>query len=397
MAVSLASTFKTWVASWNSEDTMALTALQVKNAKPGKYGDGGGLRLDVNGSNKSWVFRYTSPVTGRERFMGLGSATEVTLAQARDSAAAARALVRERKDPIEQRKEQRTTARVEASRAVTFRQYAESFISGRESGWKNPRHRQAWRNSLRDYAFPIIGDKPIVDVDTSAVLQVLRPIWQTKSETARRVRGRIESILSAAKAEGLRLGDANPATWRGHISEVLPGHKKSDVVHFPALPYAAMPAFWRSLTTDASDAARVLRWIILTVCRFSEAKGMEPGEVQGDLWTIPAARMKAGKMHIVPLVKGALAELPFRAVSDVALAKVIRRHTDKPATTHGFRSTFRDWAGDETEHSRETIEAALAHAIGSATEQAYRRKTALTKRRALMMAWAEFANSTVVY
>jgi integrase len=371
---------------------MALTALQVKSAKPGdKLADGGGLRLDVDrNGNKSWVFRFTSPVTGRERFMGLGPARDVTLAQARDAAADARALIRERKDPIEQRKEQRAEAKVEASRAVTFRQYAEQFISGREAGWKNPRHRQAWRNSLRDYAYPAIGQVAIADVDTAAVLQVLRPIWSTKTETASRVRGRIEAILSAAKVEGLRTGD-NPALWRGHIAEVLPSKRKvAAVEHHAALPYRELPAFWKSLAADTSDAARMLRFVILTACRYGEAIGMQPGEVKGDLWRIPAPRMKGGKEHTVPLTPLALKQLPFRPVSDVSLAKCIRNHSNTPATTHGMRSTFRDWCGDMTDFPRELAETALAHVVGSEVEAAYRRSTALEKRRELMTAWADY-------
>ena len=375
---------------------MALTALQVKNAKPGeKLGDGGGLRLDVDrNGNKSWVFRYTSPTTGRERFMGLGPARDVSLATARELASEARALVRQHKDPIEHRKEQRTAARVEASRAITFKVYAEQFIGGREGAWKNPRHRQAWRNSLRDYAYPIIGQLPIADVDTGAVLSVLRPIWGTKTETASRVRGRIEAILSAAKVEGLRTGD-NPALWRGHIAEVLPSKRKVVAVeHHAALPYAEMPAFWKSLMADSSDAARMLRWVILTAARYGEANGMQPGEVKGDLWTIPAKRMKAGKEHVVPLTPLALKQLPFEAVSDVSLAKVIKRNTDTPATTHGFRSTFRDWCGDCTDFPREIAEAALAHVLGE-VEAAYRRGDALAKRRELMQAWTAFLNASL--
>jgi integrase len=380
------------MASWSLEDTsMALTALQVKNAKAGdKLSDGGGLRLDVDrNGNRSFVFRFTSPVTGKERFMGLGPVRDVTLAQARDAAAEARALIRERKDPIEHRQQERTAARVEASRAITFKAYAEQFISGREASWKNPRHRQAWRNSLRDYAYPVIGHMPIADVDTAAVLQVLRPIWSTKTETASRVRGRIEAILSAAKVEELRTGD-NPGLWRGHLAEILPSKKKVRAVeHHPALPYPEMPAFWKSLAADTSDAAQMLRWIILTVCRYGEAKGMPPGEVKGHLWTIPAARMKGGKEHKVPLTPLALAQLPFRPVSDPALAKCIRRHTGSTATTHGMRSTFRDWCGNETDFPRELAEEALAHTLGE-VEAAYRRELALAKRRELMKAWAEY-------
>lgn len=375
---------------------MPLTALQVKNAKPGdKLTDGGGLRLDVDKTgNKSWIFRFTSPVTGKERYAGLGSASDVTLAQAREAAQDARALIRAGKDPIEHRKEQRVAAKVEASRAITFKVYAEQYISGKEAGWKNDKHRQQWRNSLRDYAHSHIGQLAIAEVDTEAVLKVLRPIWTTKKETARRVRGRIEAILSAAKAEGLRSGE-NPALWRGHLDQVLARRRKSEVKHHAALPYEEMPGFWRSLTSDTSDAARMLRWIILTAARFNEAYEMDlDAEVKGDLWTIPSVRMKAERSHAVPLTSLALEQLPFRPVSDVTLANCISRHTHMPATTHGFRSTFRDWAGDCTSFPREVAEAALAHATGDDTEAAYRRATALAKRRELMAAWATYCRGS---
>lgn len=372
---------------------MALTALQVKNANPGdKLSDGNGLRLDVDrNGNKNWVFRFTSPVTRKERFMGLGPLRDVGLAKAREAAADVRALVREGKDPIEQRRQGRDSTRIEASRTVTFQVYAEKFILGREAGWKNPRHRQIWRNSLRDYAHPHIGQMPIADVDTAAVLQTLRPIWNAKPETASRVRGRIEIVLSAAKAEGLRSGE-NPATWKGHLDQVLARRKKSDVEHFAALPYGKMPALWQSLATDTSDAARMLRWIILTACRYSEARGIQTAEVQGDLWRIPAPRMKGGKEHTVPLTPLALAQLPFRPVTDVSLAKCIRRHTSESATTHGMRSCFRDWAGDCTDFPREVAEQALSHTVGSEVEAAYRRGSALEKRRALMNAWTAYCS-----
>jgi Arm DNA-binding domain len=203
---------------------MALTALQVKNAKPNdRLSDGGGLRLDVDkNGNRSWVFRFTSPAIGKERYAGFGSAGDVTLVQARDAAQEAPALLRKGVDPIEYRNGQRAAAKVEASGAVTFKAYTEQFTSGREAGWKNDKHRQQWRNSLRDYAHPFIGQLPIADVDAAAVLKVLRPIWTEKPETARRVRGRIEAILNAAKAEGLRAGE-NPALWRGHLTRCLPG------------------------------------------------------------------------------------------------------------------------------------------------------------------------------
>jgi integrase len=221
----------------------------------------------------------------------------------------------------------------------------------------------------------------------------VRPIWDVKKETARRVRGRIEAILNAAKAENLRTGE-NPALWRGHLDQVLARRKKSEVKHHPALPYEEMPEFWKSLAADTSDAARMLRWIILTACRFNEADNLDQAaEVKGDLWTIPAIRMKGEREHRVPLTKSALAQLPFRPVSDVTLSNYIARHTDTIATTHGMRSTFRDWAGDCTSFPRDIAEMALAHAVSDETEAAYRRSTALTKRRALMEAWADYCGS----
>ena len=375
---------------------MPLTTLRVKKAKPGdKLSDGGGLRLDVDkNGNKSWIFRFTSPLTAKERYAGLGPATDVTLAQARDAAQAARALLREGKDPIEHRRKERAEARVDASRTTTFKVYAEGFISAREAGWKNAKHRQQWRNSLRAYAYPHIGHKRAADIDTADMLKLLRPIWDIKKETARRVRGRIEAVLNAAKAEGLRSGE-NPALWRGHLDQVLPPRRKSEVKHHPALPYEEMPDFWKSLANETSDAAHMLRWIILSACRFNEAADMDPGaEIKKDLWTIPAIRMKGEREHKVPLTQLALAQLPFRPVSDVTLSNCIARHTNTIATTHGMRSTFRDWAGDCTDFSRETAEMALAHAIGDDTEFAYRRATALAKRRELMKAWADYCAGT---
>jgi integrase len=210
------------------------------------------------------------------------------------------------------------------------------------------------------------------------------------------VRGRIEAILNGAKAEGLRTGE-NPALWRGHLDQVLVKRKKSDVQHHPALPYVEIPRFMASLAADTSDTAPMLNWIILTACRFNEAYEMDiDAEVKGDTWTIPGLRMKADKEHKVPLTAAALAQLPFRPVSDVTLSNCIARHTNSPATTHGMRSTFRDWAGDCTSFPREIAEMALAHAVGDETEVAYRRSTALAKRRALMNEWADYCASANV-
>lgn len=325
--------------------------------------------------------------------MGLGTARDVSLAQARDAAQEARGMVRQGRDPIDQRNAHKVAVRIEASRSITFKAYAERYITGKEAGWKNAKHRQQWSNSLRDYAYSHLGNLPVSEIDTEAVLKVLRPIWSDKKETARRVRGRIEAVLNGAKAEKLRTGE-NPALWRGHLDQILAMRKKSDVVHHAALPYGEMPEFWKSLATDRSAAAGMLRWIILTACRFNEARDMdEASEVNGGLWTIPATRMKAERPHVVPLTVAAQSCLPVPRVSDVSLSSCIKRHAKSPATTHGFRSTFRDWAGDETDASWETAEAALAHVVGDETEAAYRRSTALKKRRQLMESWANYCES----
>jgi integrase len=332
--------------------------------------------------------------------MGLGAAPNASidsarksLADAREAADGVRKLLREGKDPIEHRSELRTAAKVKAAKAISFKDYAEQFITTHEAGWKNPKHRQQWRNSLRDYAYPVMGSTVVPDIVTDDVVKVLAPIWMTKKETAARVRGRIEQILDAAKAQKIRTGD-NPATL-SIIRHLLPKQRrKVGVQHHPALPYQEIPKFWKSLADDTSDAARMLRWIILTACRFNEAYSIdEAAEVKGDLWTIPPIRMKGERTHFVPLTPLAVAQLPFRPVSDVTLSNCIKRHTKTRATTHGMRSTFRDWAGDETEAAWEVAEAAIAHAAGDETEIAYRRGTALAKRRKLMNEWARYCVS----
>lgn len=373
---------------------MALTALRVKNAKPGdKLSDGGGLRLDVDPrGGRAWVFRFKSPITGKERYMGLGPASDVTLALARDAAQAARQLIREGKDPIETRNERKAAAKIEASKSITFQAFAEQFVTTHKPGWKNAKHAQQWENSLTTYVYPLIGTVSVSGVGTDEVVKVLSPIWMVKRETAARIRGRIEQILNAALAKNLRTG-TNPALL-GVLKHLLPAQKRKRLVkHHASLPYEEMPKFWKSLSDDASDAARMLRWIILTACRFGEAHKMNQAEIKDDLWSIPAGRMKADRAHFVPLTSLALAQLPLRPVSDVTLAKCIRRHTNSPATTHGMRSTFRDWAGDETEAAWEVAEAAIAHATGDDTQAAYRRRTALAKRRKLMEDWAAYCEA----
>lgn len=387
-----------------------LTALQIRNARPGeRLTDGDGLRLDVDLKGRGrWFFRYTSPVTRKERLAGFGPARDVSLAAARAAAADARSQIRRGIDPLELKRIARAEALAEARRDVTFKAYAETYIAAHEPAWKNAVHRRGWRSSLRDHAFQHIGHMALADISTDDVLRVLRPIWDSKKETARAVRQRIEAILAAAKVEGLRSGE-NPAQWKGHLDHLLPRHTRAQR-HFDALPYDQLPTFWKSLVVDESDAAALLRFTIATVARYSEAANADWSEIDRDkkLWTIPAARMKAGRDHIVPLSDAAMAALAKshtesglifpavrsgRKMSDVTLSKCIKRHTATPATTHGFRSTFRDWCGDETDFPREIAEGCLAHQVGSAVEQAYRRGTALKKRRELMQEWSVYLNT----
>jgi integrase len=368
-----------------------LTALKVERArKPGMYSDGDGLYLQVRGpTSRSWIFRYQE--NRKQRYLGLGSAKDIGLADARELAAEVRLQRRkEGKDPIEERRRQRTAVHIEAARSMTFDDCAAAYIKAHEAAWRNPKHKQQWKNTLATYVTPVFGSVPVGDVDTTMVIKVLQPIWTAKPETAGRVRGRIEAILDFAKASKFRDGE-NPARWRGHLQFALPNRAKIRAVrHHPALPYGEMPDFWRSLVKDTSDAARLLRFIILTACRYNEAATMDRVEVSGNLWTIPAHRMKAERPHQVPLSAAALACLPLQRVSDVALANCIKRHTITPVTTHGFRSTFRDWAGDCTDFPRELVEQALAHIVENETERAYRRGTALAKRRLLLEAWGAF-------
>jgi integrase len=370
---------------------MGLTVKQVEHAKPGeRIGDGNGLWLFVAASGtKSWMFRFTSPVTRKAREMGLGPATDVKLAEARDAAQQARKLVLAGRDPIEERKHERTAVKVEAAKSVTFARFAEKYIAAQKPGWRNPKHAQQWENTLKTYAYPVIGDLPVADVTKGHVVQVLEPIWLSKKETAARLRGRIEVIVDAAKANDppLFIGD-NPALL-GILKHSLPKQKrKRSLKHHPALPQSEMPQFWSRLASDTTDAAVMLRWIILTACRFGEARYMNGSEVKGDVWTIPAGRIKGEREHKVPLVSQAVALLPFRVVSDVSLTKCIRRHTDSPASTHGMRSTFRNWVRD-TGRDETLGELALAHAVGNETERAYARSDAFDRRRQLMQEWAD--------
>jgi integrase len=383
-----------------------LTARQVAalNAT-GRHSDGGGLYVRVTSAGaKSWVFMAT--VAGKRVEVGLGSTNAVTLAGARTIASTMREAVAMGKNP---RDVLEPSAPAEQPRVPTFGEFAEEYIASVEAGWKNPTHRAQWRNSLRDHAAKLTS-VPVDEVDTDLVLDVLRPIWLTKAETAGRIRGRIEKILDAAKARGLRPRDAlNPAALRGHLALLLPRQGGMVRGHHKALPYAEIPAFMARLRTRDALAARCLEFTILTAARSSEALQASWAEIDREqqLWTVPATRMKAGKEHVVPLSAPAIAlltalrpEHPKPAArifaingatrSNMAMTMLLRRMGVDNATVHGFRSTFRDWAGDRTSVAREIVEAALAHTISNKAERAYRRGTALERRRELMSSWANY-------
>lgn len=358
---------------------------------PGMYRFARGLFLQVRGPDaKSWIYRFT--VKGVPRWMGLGSARDVTLAVAKRRVDELRvAKVAHKIDPVAEAEQREQAERRAKDRAIPFRTRAEQYIKAHQDGWRNAKHLAQWKSSLESYVYPLIGAVPAPEVTVAHIIEVLRPIWTTKAETARRIRGRIEAVLDYA-ADPNDENYRNPAALTPRLAKALPkrGKRSGKGAHHPALPYAELPAFMASLAKDTSESARLLRFIILTASRYNEAANMEPGEVDGALWTVPAARMKGNREHLVPLSDAALACLPVPRVSDTALANCIKRHTSTPATTHGFRSTFRDWVGDETDFPREIAEIALAHAIEDETEAAYRRGTALAKRRELMEAWAQF-------
>ncbi|MEO8722961.1 MAG: integrase arm-type DNA-binding domain-containing protein [Sphingobium sp.] len=384
-----------------------LTVRQVQTLKEvGRHADGGGLYLRItNKGAKAWVFMAKQ---GDKRIeIGLGSAGAVTLAKAREIAMVMREAVATGADV---RRVLLSEAPPKEQPTLTFGAFSDDYIAGVEEGWRNAVHRQQWRNSLRDHAHTL-RDKPLPEITTDDLLEVLRPIWIKKAETAKRVRGRIEKILNAAKAQGLLSRDAmNPATWRGHLEFFLPVQPRLARGHHAALPWKDAPAFMTALRARQAPAARCLEFVILTAARSGEALGATWGEIDlnAKLWTVPADRMKAGAVHVVPLSVAALALLgnlkpeanpqrsgPIFAIngairSNMAMAMLLRRMSYSHVTTHGFRSTFRDWAGDATSYPRELVEQALAHTIESKAERAYRRGTAIERRREMMEEWARY-------
>jgi integrase len=398
-----------------------LTAVAVKATKaPGLYADGQGLYLRVApGGSRQWVYRFKAD--SRARDMGLGPVSALSLAQAREKAALCRRQRLEGRDPIDARKAQRAAER---SRSTTFQECAEQLITAHEAGWRNAKHRAQWRATLKSYAYPILGKLSVADVTTDLVLRVLQqpiaprgapngrakeaPLWNARSETASRVRGRIEAVLSWAKARGLRSGE-NPAAWRGHLDQLLPPRSKvRRVKHRAALPYGELPKFMTELRARGGVSARALEFIILTASRTNEGLGarFDEFDLEARLWTIPAERMKASREHRVPLSDRALAIVKemaqtrrdahvfpgtkkARPLSDMAPLMLLREL--RPGlTVHGFRSTFKDWCAECTATPNFVSEAALAHVVADKVEAAYRRADLLAKRRELMQAWADY-------
>jgi len=386
-----------------------LTALAVEKAKKrGYYGDGGGLFLQVSASgSKSWVFRFKEADKLHE--MGLGATHTIGLAEAREKARECRRLRLDGIDPIEARKIARAQARLDAAKAVSFKDCAERYITSHGAGWRSPTHAAQWPSTLRIYVYPVFGSLPVQGIDVGLVLKVLEPIWSVKPETASRVRGRIESVLDWATARGYRQGD-NPARWRGHLENLLPGKLKvRRVKHHAALPYAEIGDFIAQLKSQEGVGARAFEFTILTAARTGEVIGATWSEmnIAEQLWVVPAERMKSGKEHRVPLSEAPLAILEQMQairqgdfvfpggkarlpISNMAMMMTLRRMGRGDLTVHGFRSSFRDWAAERTDFPSEVAEMALAHAVSSKVEAAYRRGDLFQKRRQLMDTWSRF-------
>jgi len=391
-----------------------LSTLAVSRAKTRGYlGDGGGLYLQVTASgSKSWVFRFKDH--GRLREMGLGSVHAIGLAEARKRAAACRQMRLDGTDPIAVKKAGKLKAKLEAARAMTFRQCAEAYIEAHKAGWQNAKHAAQWSSTLKTYAYPVFGALPVQAVDVALIAKVLEPIWNTKTETASRLRGRIERVLDWATVRGYRQGD-NPARWRGHLDQLLPARSRvHKVQHHAALPYAEVGQFMADLREQDTTSALALEFLILTATRTAEVIEATWTEIDLDaaVWTIPPERMKAKKEHRVPLSKPALAILkrlhkhragefvfmgtkPGKPLSNVALLTLLERLGRSGLTVHGFRSTFRDWCAERTNFPREVAEHALAHSLADRVEAAYRRGDLFEKRRRLMVEWGKFCDRPI--
>jgi integrase len=376
-----------------------LTAMRVARLRtPGRHADGGGLYLQVTDTKtKSWLFRYSK--AGKTHNVGLGALHTLSLAEARDKARGLRQLLLEGRDPLTEKWAQSTARAIAQARGCTFKHCADGYMRTHSGTWKSVKHQQQWASTLTNHAYPIIGALPVAAIDTALVLRVLEPIWTVTPETASRVRGRIEAVLDWATAQELRRGE-NPARWRGHLENLLAGRKCS-TKHHAALPYDQMPEFMQELRQRDSLSARALEFCILTAARTGEVIGATWDEIDGNVWTVPAERMKGGRPHRVPLSDRAVEILGPRGtgrifpLSNMAMLEMLRG-LRAGYTVHGFRSTFSDWARDCTGFHRDVVEAALAHAISDKAEAAYRRQDALEKRKRLMREWSAFCNADPV-
>jgi integrase len=391
----------------------SLEAEVKRSTRPCRISLGDGLNLKLGVRGESWVFRYQ--LNGRRRDRGLGKYPAVSLKDAREKLVEARGLLNRGIDPVDAAHSliaQDKASREESKHTgKTFQQLAELYIDQHSAGWRNTKHKQQWANTLRDYAYPYIGDSLVAEIDTEQILHILMPIWHTKNETANRVRGRIESVIDMARALDYR-SDHNPAVWRGHLSTLLPSpNKVQKRNHHASMPHKDIPRFWKSL--DECQGARVeaLRFLILTACRTGEVRFAEWSEIDLDerVWAISGERMKSGNPHVVPLSNEAMMLLkqqvgvhnkwvfPSRkgqrlvknALSNMAMASLLRQIAPD-YTVHGFRSSFRVWGAEETNYPSAVMEMALAHVMSNATEAAYQRSDLLDKRRTLMNDWGNF-------
>ena len=393
--------------------TKGLTQIGVQRLKEsGLHSDGLGLYIFVKPTGaKSWVLRYM--LNGRARAMGLGGYPEVTLAAAREKAASYRTIIKSGTDPLDGKHESKAKAQAEAAKRITFSKAAHEYIESHKSGWKNAKHIEQWRTSIKDYAEGIIGSLDVSLIEVAHILRIMQKddLWTTKTETATRLRGRLEKIIDWATVRGFRKGE-NPARWKGNLESLLPSPKKVQKrTHFAAMPFKQMADFMPKLQAMGGTAARAVEFLILTATRSGEVRGARWEEInlEEKIWTIPAERMKMGKEHRVPLTDAALRVLeqmipqesglifqgrekdgepqPF---SDMTLGKVLRRMEYKTETIHGFRSSFRDWGAELTDYPSEVLEMALAHKVSNSVERAYRRGDLFDKRKALMTDWAKF-------
>jgi integrase len=386
-----------------------LTATGIaKLTKPGRYSDGNGLHLQISRwGTKAWILRYQ--LNGRAREMGLGGLEDVSLKEARDRARLARGMLVDGIDPIEIRAAKKRALQAEGAKRIAFREAAEQYISSHRAGWRNRKHAAQWLSTLETYAYPIIGDLSVADIDTAHVVKILERIWAAKTDTASRVRGRIERILDWAKARHFREGE-NPARWKGHIENLLPAKDKvRKVKHREAMSFADVPAFMTELRAKKGISIRALEFTILNSVRTGEViyARWEEFDLFARTWTIPPERTKSGRPHRVPLNDRSMAILtelprevgsPFvfpgakmgKPLSQAAMLEVLRGMRGYGLTVHGFRSSFRDWVGESTNFPREIAEAALGHVVEGKTEAAYRRGDSLEKRRRLMQAWGRY-------